>query len=104
MNDRKNSLRKIQEAEQTMQSLLQQKQAFLNQKSEIEDALKELEGAKTAYQIVANIMIKKSSDELTKNLSEQMEMIDLRIKTIEKQEDRIKEQMKEYQESVMKGD
>ena len=104
MNDRKQSLRKIQEAEQTMQSLLQQKQAFLNQKSEIEDALKELEGAETAYQIVANIMIKKSSDELSKNLSEQMEMIDLRIKTIEKQEDRIKEQMKEYQETVMKGD
>ena len=103
MTDRKEALKKIQEAEQTIQNLLQQKQAFLSQNAEIEEALNELLNTTTAYQIVANIMIKKDTDELKKNLSEQKEIIELRIKTIEKQENRMKEQIKEHQESVIKG-
>jgi prefoldin beta subunit len=103
MTDRKEALKKIQEAEQTIQNLLQQKQAFLSQNAEIEEALNELQNTETAYQIVANIMIKKDTEELKKSLSEQKEIIDLRIKTIEKQENRMKEQIKEHQESVMKG-
>jgi prefoldin beta subunit len=103
MTDRKEYLRKIQESEQTMQGLLQQKQAFANQKSEIDDALKELETADTAYHIVANIMIKKDTKELSEGLSEQKELIDLRLKAIEKQEEKVREQIRGYQESVMKG-
>lgn len=103
MTDRKQALRQIQEAEQSLQSLLQQKQAFLTQSAEVEEALKELQTTETAYQIVANIMIKKNPEELSKNLTEQKELIELRMKTIEKQENKIKEQIKEYQESAMKG-
>ena len=104
MTERKQALRRIQEAEQAMQSLLQQKQAFLNQRAEAEEALKELEKSNIAYQIVANIMIRKEPDEIRKGLDEQQEMISLRIKAIEKQEDKIKGEIKEYQEMAMKGD
>ncbi|MFT4309812.1 MAG: prefoldin subunit [Candidatus Woesearchaeota archaeon] len=104
MTDRKQALKKIQEAEQSMQSMLQQKQAFLGQKAEVEEAIAELESSDVAYQIIANIMVRKDSKSILDNLNDQKELISLRIKSIEGQEEKLKEQIKEYQESVMKGD
>jgi prefoldin beta subunit len=92
----------LQMMEQSMQSFLIQKQQFQAQLIEIESALKELEKSKEAYKIVGNIMISSNKEELKKDLERKKEMVELRIKTLEKQESQIKEKASNVQAEVIK--
>ncbi len=92
----------LQMMEQSMQTFLMQKQQFQAQLVEIESALKELEKSKEAYKIVGNIMVSSDKDELEKDLKKKKEIVELRIKTLEKQEGQIKEKASAVQEEVMK--
>ncbi len=96
-------INQLQMYEQSMQSLLMQKQQFQSKLVEIDSALAELDKAKDAYKIVANIMVSSDKDELKKELSSKKESSELRIKTIEKQEQRIKEKAEKLQSEVMKS-
>ena len=87
--------------EQSMQNFMLQKQQFQAQLLEIESALKELEGANTAYKIIGNIMINAEKDVLKKDLEEKKEKIELRIKTLEKQEGTIKDKASSMQSEVL---
>jgi prefoldin beta subunit len=91
----------LQMFEQGLQSFLQQKQQFQSQMMEIESALEELTGAKEAYKIVGNIMVRTDGDELQKDLSSKKEMLEIRIKAIEKQETQLKDKAKKLQEEVL---
>lgn len=93
---------KLQMFEQNMQNFLMQKQQFQGQLLEIDSAIKELKDAKVAYKIVGNIMVNSNKDELEKELKEKKERIELRIKTLEKQEAQIKEKASSIQAEVMK--
>ena len=84
-----------------MQSFLVQKQQFQAQLIEIESALKELEQSKEAYKIVGNIMVSSDKDELEKDLKKKKEIVELRIKTLEKQENQIKDKASGVQAEVM---
>lgn len=101
MSDRTESLRRIQEIEQSMQQLLQQKHSFSTQKNEVEQALSEVKKSETSYKIVANIMVKSDGKKLQEELEEGLELLDLRIKSIEKQETRLKEEVSHLQKSAM---
>ncbi len=92
----------LQMMEQSMQTFLMQKQQFQAQLVEIESALKELEKSKEAYKIVGNIMVSSSKEELENDLKKKKEMVELRIKTLEKQESQIKEKASAVQAEVMK--
>jgi len=92
----------LQMMEQSMQSFLMQKQQFQSQLVEIESALRELEKSKEAYKIVGNIMVNSDKEDLKNDLQKKKEMIELRIKTLEKQENQIKEKASSVQEEVMK--
>ena len=43
-----------------------------------------------------------NNDDLKKDLGSEKEMLDLRIKTIEKQEDKLKERAQDLQKEIMK--
>jgi len=92
----------LQMMEQSMQTFLMQKQQFQAQLIEIESALKELEKSKEAYKIVGNIMVSSNKEELEEDLKKKKEMVELRIKTLEKQEGHIKEKASAVQAEVMK--
>ncbi len=92
----------LQMMEQSMQSFLMQKQQFQAQLVEIESALKEIEKAKEAYKIVGNIMVKGNKEDIENDLKKKKEIVELRIKTLEKQEGQIKEKASTVQEEVMK--
>jgi len=94
-------INELQLIEQNMQSFLLQKQNFQTQLLEVESALKELETTKEAYKIVGNIMVSAKKDELKKDLESKKEMFDLRIKSFEKQEQKLKEKASKLQEEVM---
>ena len=85
-----------------MQNLLMQKQQFQLQQVEIESALKELENVDEAYKIVGNIMVLSKKDDLKKDLSSKKEVMELRIKNMEKQEAQLREKASKLQDEVMK--
>ena len=94
-------IHKLQLLEQNMQNYLVQKQQFQSQGIEIDSALEELKDQKEAYKIVGNIMVSTKREDLEADLMRKKEMIDLRIKSIEKQEDLIKKKAKAIQEEVL---
>ena len=100
-NDTEQKIKRLQLFEQNLQTISAQKQQFQSQLSEVESATKELEGVTHAYRMVGNIMVKNKKEDLVKDLNEKEEMLSVRIKTLEKQENSIKDKAKELQQEVM---
>jgi len=95
-------INQLQMLEQSMQNLLMQKQQFQLQQVEIESALKELEKVNEAYKIVGNIMVLSKKDDLKSDLTSKKEIIELRIKNMEKQENQVREKASKLQNEVLK--
>lgn len=97
------NIQQLQLMEQNMQALLSQRQKFQAQVIEIESALKELDKTDTAYRIIGNIMVHSDKGALKKELESKKEIMDLRIKAIEKQELSAKEKASELQKTILGG-
>lgn len=100
--DTQDNIQKLQLLEQNTQGILMQRQQFSTQMIEIDSALKELSLAPEAYKIVGNIMVLTSREELVKDLSEKKELVELRIKNLEKQELQLREKAQAVKDEVMK--
>ena len=95
-------INQLQMFEQSLQSFLGQKQQFQMQLVEVESALGELEGTDKAYKIVGNIMVESDKNELKSELASKKEMLELRIKTMEKQEEQVKDRASKLQAEILK--
>jgi len=87
--------------EQSLQQFLTKKQTFQSQLVEVDSALTELEKTEKAYKIVGNVMVSANKEDLLKDLKSKKEMVELRIKTLEKQEDKMREETAQLQKEVM---
>jgi prefoldin beta subunit len=100
------NLKKIQELqilEQNLQNLIMQKQAFQFEENDIITALEEMKSSgDEVYKIVGQVMIKSSKQTLEKELKSKKEIIELRLKNIEKQESALKERALKLREDVLK--
>jgi prefoldin beta subunit len=101
-------LMELQAYQQQMQTVLMQKESLGIQQSENEKALEEL--AKTThddvYKTVGPILIKSTKKDLITELKEKQETIDIRLKSMQKQETRIRDKLKEAQdrlEEILRG-
>lgn len=93
----------LQVMEQNLQNLMAQRQNFQAQLMEVENALSEATGAKSAiYKIVGNIMIASEKEQIKKDLASRKDILDLRLKSIQKQEDALKEKAEQLQSDVVK--
>jgi len=102
--DDRNFLGQFQAYQQQLQSILIQKENLKLQIMEMDKAVEELDASKEkeAYKIAGPIMIKKSIEELKKDLAEKKDTFDLRIKTLEKAEERITNKLKEMEPRIKK--
>lgn len=97
------NIAQLQWMEQNINQLMMQRQAFHGQLLEVENALKEIEKTKgTSYRIIGTVMIASDKAEIKKDLETKKEMLELRIKTFDKQEKQLKEKAEELQSSVLK--
>jgi len=94
-------IEQLQLYEQTLQSFLAQRQQFQAQLIETESALKELETTDKAYKLIGNILVSSSKEDLRKELSSKKEVMEIRIRTMEKQESQIKEKASKIRSEVM---
>lgn len=100
--DTEQKIGQLQLMEQNLQNFLMQKQTFQTQLFEIENALKELEKTTDkTYKIVGTIMIASKKEDLIKELKEKKSIVELRIKSLEKQEKTIKEKASQMQTDIM---
>ena len=94
-------LSQLQALEQNLQGFFLQKQSIQTQVLEIDSALIELEKTDTAYKIIGNIMVKTKKDSLKNDLNDKKEILDLKMKSIERQENKIKENVQATQQDVL---
>ena len=91
----------LQILQQNIQHLNLQKQQVQKNISEIDSALKEIEGTDKAYKIVGNIMVSSDKDTLKKELADKKEVLELRAKNFESQEKNLKDKAEEMQKKVL---
>ena len=94
-------IKQLQLAEQSLQALLSQKQGLQMQLLEIDSALKELGKTEEAYRIIGNVMVLADNPELQAELGSKKETIELRIKSIDRQESATREKAAAMQKEVM---
>ena len=95
-------IQELQILEQSLQNILLQKQAFQMELNETSMALEEMKTAeKEIYKIVGQIMFKTSKDEVEKDLKSKKEILELRFKSLEKQENSLKDEVKNSRAEIM---
>ena len=88
----------LQVLEQNLQNTLAQKQNFQTQATEITNALKD-----KVLKVIGTTMKSNDKNKIEKELSEKKEVLDLRIKNLEKQEKQLQERFEVLQSEVLKN-
>ncbi len=102
MEDKDKKIQEMQVLDQNIQNLVLQKQAFQMELSETKSALKEIENAgDEVFKIIGQLMLKTEKSKINQELSNKEKILDLRIKTIEKQESSLAEQLGSLREEVL---
>jgi len=93
-------LLRLQQLQQTLQSVLAQKQQVEIEQTEIEQTLNELQKAAddaVIYKAIGSVMVKAEKTNLMTELSERKELLNTRAAVLGKQEERLRSQLKEVQ-------
>ncbi|NOZ81436.1 MAG: prefoldin subunit beta [DPANN group archaeon] len=101
--EQQKKLQQLQMIEQNLTNLLMQRQQFQGQIAEVESALKELRGKDHAFKIIGNIMVNTKASDLTVELTHRKQLLEIRTKTLEKQEQQLKAKANQMQEDVLKA-
>jgi prefoldin beta subunit len=93
-------LLRLQQLQQTLQSILAQKQQVDMEKTEVEQTIAELQ--KTAddavvYKAIGSLLVKAEKAKVTEELNERKELLATRSTVIARQEERLRSQVKESQ-------
>ena len=93
-------LLRLQQLQQTLQSILAQKQQVEMEKTEVEQTIAELQ--KTAedaviYKAIGSLLVKADKPKVTEDLVERKELLDTRSTVLARQEERMRSQIKEAQ-------
>ena len=93
-------LLRLQQLQQTLQSVLAQKQQVELEMSEIDQAsteLQKLADDAVVYKATGSLMIKAEKTKVVAELSERKDLLNTRITILAKQEERLRSQLKELQ-------
>jgi prefoldin beta subunit len=93
-----------------LQQLQQQLQAVVTQRAQVEALLKDTENAleelqrveddTPVYKAVGNVLVKEDREKIVKELTEKKETYEIRIKTLQRQEERLRERFAETQKKL----
>ena len=98
-------LMRLQQLQETLQTVLTQKQQLEVELLEVDQALSQLE--KTVddtmiYKSIGSLLIKTEKEKVTTELKERKELANMRVSVLSKQEERLRNQLKELQEKLQK--
>ncbi len=97
-------LNQAQIYQQQIQTILTQKNALVMELNEIKKALEEIKktDVKSVFKVSGPILVKVGAKDIRKDLEEKVNFINLRMKTIEKQEVKLKERIEELRTKLTK--
>ncbi|HEA46731.1 MAG TPA: prefoldin subunit beta [Candidatus Pacearchaeota archaeon] len=99
---KENKIQEMQMIEQNLQNLLYQKQAFQMELSETQSALREIEkSGEEVFKIIGQLMIKTEKEKVKEELKNKEKLLNLRTKSIEKQETSLAEKAEELRKEVL---
>ena len=93
-------LLRLQQLQQTLQSILAQKQQVEMEKTEVDQTLAELQKTNedaVIYKAIGSLLVKAEKPKVTEDLTERKDLLDTRSTVMAKQEERIRSQVKEAQ-------
>lgn len=93
-------LLRLQQLQQTLQSVLMQKQQVELELTEIEQALSELQKVPddtVIYKSIGSLLVKTDKVKVTADLNERKELLNMRVSVLGKQEERVRSQIKDLQ-------
>ncbi len=96
-------LMKMQQSQQNLQAIMQQKQQIEMEKIETDKSLEELRKSSDediVFKHAGSILIKSTKTELVAELEEKKELTKTRSTVLEKQEERLKETLKEQEAKI----
>ncbi len=98
-------LLRLQQLQETLRTVLAQKQQLDVELLEIDRALSELEKAPdeaVIYKSIGSLLIRTDKAKVTSELNERKELASMRISVLTKQEERLRSQIKELQEKLQR--
>jgi prefoldin beta subunit len=98
--EKERKIQEIQILEQNFHNLLLQKQAFQMEISETRAAKKEIGNSKDVFKIIGQLMLSADKEKVKEELQNKEKLLDLRIKSIEKQEKSLTEKMDALRKEV----
>jgi len=97
-------IQELQILEQRLQNSILQKQAFQMELAETNSALKEIEkSGEEVFKIIGQLMIKTEKSKIHEELSSKQKILELRIKSFEKQENSLTEQVDRIKDELTKS-
>jgi len=93
-------LLRLQQLQQTLQTVLTQKQQLELELTEVEQALGELEkltDEAVVYKSIGSLLVKSERTKVTTDLNERKDLLKTRIDVLGKQEERLRSQVKDLQ-------
>jgi prefoldin beta subunit len=103
MEQKEKKLQEMQMLEQNLQNLFFQKQSFQMELSETVSALKELENSgDQVFKIIGQLMIKKDKKSIKEELENKKKLIELRLKSLEKQEEELTAHAQSLRKQIIK--
>jgi len=101
MVDVQEKIQQLQIYEYQIQQILAQKQQLNSKKLESSSVINDLSKTSEAYELIGNVLIKKSAEEIKKSLEEKNEMIEIRLRSLDKQENDVREKAEKLQKEVL---
>ncbi len=98
-----NMIAQLQTVQQQLKMVVSQKLQLENSLKEIENAIREVEKVDEntpIYKNVGTVLVKTKKDEILKELNEKKETIEVRIRALSRQEEKLKERLQELQNKV----
>ena len=98
-----NQIQEMQMLEQNLQNLFMQKQAFQMESAETKSALAEIDkSGDEVFKIIGQLMVKTDKVKMKEELENKNKIINLRLKTLEKQEEKFSEKAQKLRDELMK--
>jgi prefoldin beta subunit len=93
-------LLRLQQVQQTLQAVMTQKQQIELETGEIDNALEEMKTVTDdtpIYKSIGSLLVKTEKTKITTELIERKELLNTRLSVLTKQEERVRNQMKDLQ-------
>lgn len=97
-------MQELQVLQQNLQALIMEEQLIRQNIIEIEDAIHELETSEgKTFKLVGEVFVEKNKEDLLNELNSKKEILEIKLESINKQKEKIKERLLKLQEELNIG-